>query len=652
MKKLYILTLIFTIFVLFAYTNPQSVFAYAKCGKYHGESFPYYTDKWQDPERGSGYLYEEMTEWPTTDKKDFCDIGEPKPNIPPFPEAGEDTTWNCVGDYRTVSCFAHRSPYPDFVAPGEASTCLNIAGYCGNLHGRIFKYNQTSWPEDGYACAHTIEDSSAQNLLFYPDGPVLPFNWGSRLRPTDLEGRGGYRDEYTSHSNWRREVLNNPPYNFHTQPSDFPEPGGRVEWRCTRTWGFWTYGLNIHPREYYINCWAERRMAPEPPECGDLDESKGGNLSCGLDLDEERWSAYDGLLCESGLVQVNSKFPEPGGSAEWNCVSSDGSDSVSCSVRRDPSPICGTRARTYEYEEKNWREDQSWCLTGELQGSEPDFPEPGPSGEVEWFCENSDCLVDTPCKAVRNWPPTWISSRGGLFHAEGDIGMHIRDLLYSQISGLNFSKEERLSLSTELVTTRKSLDLTGENPYIYLYKLENYNKRLRHDWYETLLDRAKARDPGQNNWGYGGNNIDFDKCKDGQYVYFIPGDLNINPKDYSELAKEGFNGCIFVVGNEINILAGGRSTPFNYETIRGYFVSNGDINILNNSSGESDGLKVVGGFFTGMRTINLERRLASEDNALYPVMAMFHDARYLNIAANILGETLESQYIRDIGFKE
>jgi hypothetical protein len=389
-----------------------------------------------------------------------------------------------------------------------------------------------------------------------------------------------------------------------------------------------------------------------PAACGEL---HGNDYDCGLE--EEDWET-DSFCLVGDPEPLNPSFPLEGETTEWECVNDE--ERVSCSAIREPSPICGSYDRIFEYDEAtDWPSGGEYCSLG-TNSSSPDFPDPGQ--EVTWECLNSGCSVS--CKAERIYPKPWISTRGGLVYSGGNVKLSIQEVLYTDVIAniaQTYTKivDEEVELSTELLTVGGDvLDLQSRK---YFYDLLNYNQRLATPWYQNLLDRAEKVDPQGENWTLVENEKDFnfnlDICETDQHVYFVENNLNVNPEEYE--FESSTNGCIFVVKENIYIKQGdykseGAESP-QYDIVRGYFISDGTVYIEEDEgTGEiNDGLKIVGGIFaTGSEiSVEIDRGLQLKDNLTHPALILFHDTRYLDISRRILGDSFGG-YIRDLGFKE
>ena len=241
--------------------------------------------------------------------------------------------------------------------------------------------------------------------------------------------------------------------------------------------------------------------------------------------------------------------------------------------------------------------------------------------------------------------------------------MEMKAILYSKILPdvrYNFAGVEKTSLSSELLTLRaSSISNVGWEQEIYIQP--NYSKSLEinHPWYDVLLERAKTRDSGGNLWKERESisSTDLEECNNSRFVYFVNGDLAVNPADYENLGRlDDISGCIFVVRGNVTITEGeyksrGKSFP-HYDIMRGFFLVDGIVNIpfVDGTRDPRDGLKVVGGLFAtgGQKSMEIGRCLASY-NEKFPVFIGYHDARYLDLAREVFGSIT---YIKDIGFKE
>ncbi len=272
----------------------------------------------------------------------------------------------------------------------------------------------------------------------------------------------------------------------------------------------------------------------------------------------------------------------------------------------------------------------------------------------------------------------WISTRAGLVHSDS-IDLAIKRTEYPDIiEGIteryaNMESDEKTTLSTELATTTHEVLFGFEpRPEDQFYSILGYHKMLNHPWFDRLHDRAKSSDEEYiDQWSFVevGNTPNLARCTEEKpHIYFIEGDLHVNPLEYENLADGNLNGCLFIVQNNMTISEGEYKSEGvdpsadvyapGYDLVRGYFIVDGEINIefVDREKPVRDGLKVVGGLFaTGAETeksIRLGRSLQLKDNMKFPTLIVFHDSRYFDASRQILGSTLGGGYIRDVGFKE
>jgi hypothetical protein len=272
------------------------------------------------------------------------------------------------------------------------------------------------------------------------------------------------------------------------------------------------------------------------------------------------------------------------------------------------------------------------------------------------------CNLNYPVEELELGTP-WIATRGGFVYSRGSINLAKDRNVQYQSLGNQFSHlgNERLSLSTDWLVSDGTISAT--HPLAFT----NHNYTLPHRYgdaflFQHLRNLATIRDPEGEYWS-DALSPDLSVCVNSHHVYFVDGDLDVQPNEYEGLAQGNISGCIFVVSGNIRILEGeyksaGHTEP-RYDVIRGFFIADGEINIefVDEDEDVRDGLKVVGSLMALNRdgsdsAVRLRRSLQLRDNLLYPTLIIFHDPRYGEIAREILGETLGSGHIRDIGLKE
>ena len=605
-KVLYLVVLFSFVIFFFGFSQTS---AKAQCGDMHRYLFPHWIEEWPSEEEG----------------RTFCSSGRHEFFWAQDNRTYVNSNWSFVGvSARFIPDRMFVSKPETFPQPGQYAlwTCTegNNKSYCytqrstegvscGLLGGYVFDYAEDSWPS-----------GTGTQSFCGPNAYIADCN--NVLQPAAT-----------------------------TQP-DIPPPSGETTWCCARI----VPGcVNAPPRNFTAQCSATR----EGP-CGSLHRS---HFRC----EDEEWPNTN--FCLDGHELSSSSqpdFPSLGDRTEWRCSYGENLF-VDCHATRDREPRCGSYHGVYEYEDERWPSGD-YCTTG-ITNTRPSFPDAGET--VNWECSYSGC--SEPCEATRHLPLPWIATRGGLVHSGGDVDLAVHLVVYNDITSLKnlddyrMEEDEKTSFSTELLTI-KGTDLSLRTSK-YFYSRINYPKPFIEDigWYESLLETANIRDPRQEMWAERSSSPSEAelqtncKNKDGGYVYFIDGDLTVNPEHYEELApKDTLAGCIFVVKGNIYISGGkyqsdGEDFP-HYDLVRGYFISDKTIHILEDDAGGEedvkDGLKVVGGLFaTGRDSFDMQRELRKEDNVDYPTLIIFHDARYLNIASKVLGNTVGESYIKDVGLK-
>ncbi len=272
------------------------------------------------------------------------------------------------------------------------------------------------------------------------------------------------------------------------------------------------------------------------------------------------------------------------------------------------------------------------------------------------------CNLYNPIEELELGTP-WIATRGGFVYSSGAIDLaRNRNIEYQNLGEeFEFLGSERTSLSTNWLVSDGSINASN----LYEFRTANYtpsHKYANVSFYEKFRDFAQVRDPNGERWAET-SNPDLSFCENDYRVYFVDGDLEVQPDQYENLAKQDVSGCIFVVSGNITILDGehksdGYDFP-RYDLLHGFFIADGEINIefVDEDKDVRDGLKVIGGLISsnstsGESAIRLRRSLQLRDNVFYPTVIIFHNPAYNQIAKRVFGETLGSGHIRDIGFKE
>jgi hypothetical protein len=133
-------------------------------------------------------------------------------------------------------------------------------------------------------------------------------------------------------------------------------------------------------------------------------------------------------------------------------------------------------------------------------------------------------------------------------------------------------------------------------------------------------------------------------------IYFIPGDLNINPdfilKDSSSLSSKD-KGCVFIIKGDLNISGGNNKGTNNYDLIHGFFILTENTSTVNIPQNGYELLRIVGGLV--MRDININtimRKTMPVGSDLLPTEVIEYEGqRYLNLFGDIL---LDNQAVYNI----
>ncbi len=204
---------------------------------------------------------ENILEWPSGS---FCTLGQVNPESPVFPEAGEKTTWECLGqDGKVDSCWAEREISEVEPEPPE----------CGDLDKSKFPHTTEVWPSKNFCEVGTVS----------PENPTFPAK-GARVTwecigeddtkvtcdasrdndPVQPEApKCGELDKRNfSHSTEAWPTRNfcavgsvNPP-----NPA-FPNKGGSITWEC------------VSEDDQKVSCRATRDTTPVTPPPEELPET-------------------------------------------------------------------------------------------------------------------------------------------------------------------------------------------------------------------------------------------------------------------------------------------------------------------------------------------------------------------------------------------
>lgn len=144
-------------------------------------------------------------------------------------------------------------------------------------------------------------------------------------------------------------------------------------------------------------------------------------------------------------------------------------------------------------------------------------------------------------------------------------------------------------------------------------------------------------------------------------LIFVKGNLTINPPLFNTASLSdslsNSNGCIFVVGGNVNIRAGSNVADgtFEYDKVNAFIVSDGVITIEKDSLTPPyivDGVYINGGLISkgGDESIDIRRTLRLQERLLYPVFAIDLHPKYGMLAEKFFGNSYVIQST-EVGLK-
>ena len=138
----------------------------------------------------------------------------------------------------------------------------------------------------------------------------------------------------------------------------------------------------------------------------------------------------------------------------------------------------------------------------------------------------------------------------------------------------------------------------------------------------------------------------------GNAIFFIGGDLNINGKIANGTSTENRDACIFVVKGNVNINQGANvsaSGVLAYDEVNAYILSDGNIKIGKDTYG--DGLYISGGIHSHVENgVEFKRSLKVADRLRFPALVVNHHSKYGMLAGRIFGKELIIQST-EVGLK-
>jgi len=280
----------------------------------------------------------------------------------------------------------------------------------------------------------------------------------------------------------------------------------------------------------------------------------------------------------------------------------------------------------------------------------------------------------------------WFASRGGMVYSQNNISSNAKDVssvaTLDDVFNVNTLMDKSLiDLGTELLATRNTTISTlihsnlGAVKGALLYDSNN----SKNYWFDQLMSKFSHQTPKSTPFNSITTSVSSD-CFAGTtcayyseaditipsgYVCDVPtlfatrGNINIEPNVTSD--QNVLSGCIFLAGNNINILDGDyKSTGsiIEYDYLEGFMIAENQINIplVDISRSLRDGVEIFGGAValgstpvTGESAISIKRdlRLFSQIN---PAVVLTYDNKYSSIATIFFGA--EAPIFRqEVGFK-
>lgn len=333
-----------------------------------------------------------------------------------------------------------------------------------------------------------------------------------------------------------------------------------------------------------------------------------------------------------------------------------------------------------------YNDSNSWIFIG--NPGETDLLNIGTNegGKIDLYATTYDVACNTNGTSEEVDLNPWFATRGGAIYSQDNISSNAKDV--SSVTALNgvFSTntlmdKSLIDLGTELLATRNTTISTlihsnfGAVRGALLYDSNN----IKNYWFDELMIRFNRKAASSTIFSEITTSVSSD-CPIGATCYnYSEEDLNI-PSGYTcdkptlFASKKNINiepnitsnssslsGCIFLAGNNINILDGDyRSTgsKIEYDYLEGYMIAENQINfpLVDISRSLRDGIEIFGGAVAlgsspavGSKAISIERdlRLFSQIN---PAVVLTYDNKFSSIATIFFGA--EAPIFRqEIGFK-
>lgn len=333
-----------------------------------------------------------------------------------------------------------------------------------------------------------------------------------------------------------------------------------------------------------------------------------------------------------------------------------------------------------------YNDSNSWIFIGNT--GETDLLNIGTNegGKIDLYVTTYDAACNTNGTSEEVDLNPWFATRGGAIYSQDNISSNAKDV--SSVTALNgvFSTntlmdKSLIDLGTELLATRNTTISTlihsnfGAVRGALLYDSNN----IKNYWFDELMirfNRTAAKSSifseittsvssdcpiGATCYNYSDEDINIPSgytC-DKPTLFASKKNINIEPNITSN--SSSLSGCIFLAGNNINILDGvyhSTGSKIEYDYLEGYMIAENQINfpLVDISQSLRDGIEIFGGAVAlgsspaageGAISIKRDLRLFSQTN---PAVVLTYDNKFSSIATIFFGA--EAPIFRqEIGFK-
>lgn len=278
----------------------------------------------------------------------------------------------------------------------------------------------------------------------------------------------------------------------------------------------------------------------------------------------------------------------------------------------------------------------------------------------------------------------WMTTEGGLLYSQA-IGFSVPDFTSEPVGWTSkgvLPSYLHADLSTELIGIKSAGILSApiQSPDTKGYMIRPYTAKNVDGYYSTLkglFDRRKSSISNLTEiktsvlsgslsgaFGLSSSSIGYVVTSsltvnnyflcDGKAVLFVSGDLTLNGNIRNSNTDK--DACIFVVGGQVTINEGGKSSvgSMQYDKINGYILADGAVNIVKEAYTAPsilDGLYVNGGIHSlSSDGVQMKRALTLEDKLRYPVFVVKNHSKYGVLARTLFGGSLVVQKT-EVGIK-